>query len=321
MVHYDDCSFTASVRIATRGVLVGLPLLILSIARTPYAGAETDRTVELCNRLAAASYDYRNPYPAVSDDSLMGQSLKNLQAESTCRKALENDKGNLQTKFQLARILILAGKSNEGEKLAIEAAESGYGAASLLLGHSYYKGWIDKPNKSKAVKWFSIAAEHGNADAQLVLGAMYHSGDGVDSDQEKAYQLLDASARQGNAGAQFLLGAMYYEGTFVDRDLAKAFELFKASADQGLVHAQYTTGLMYLDGEGTKKNSPAGLALLTKAAENNYPLAQSKLGSIYFEGKLVEMNKDKSRRLFCLAGAFGKESYFALSGEELICPD
>ena len=309
-----------------KGSVISFLLCVVLLSPSPealfaYGASHSNNSVQLCSWLASAVYDYQESHTPVSDSVLMGQTETNAEAENACRQALIDDPENPQIEFKLARVLILSGRSSEGEQLAKKAAKSGYTAAMFLIGKAYYQGWLGRPDFSKAVEWLSEAANKGHQDAQLMLGTLYRYGHGVKVDLKKAYELLSEAAAQGNSRAQYLLGMMYYEGVFVDQSASIAFSLIKNSADQGVTHAQFTAGLMYLHGNGTTKDPTAGLDLLEKAAISGYSLAQIQLGDIYFEGKLVESDKSRSRDYFCRAGALGKERYFDITREELNCPN
>lgn len=281
--------------------------------------AHAESSIQECDRLAAADYDHQQNSTGISDEALMGRTASNAQAEQACRQAVLTSPENNRARFQLGRVLILGGKSFEGEDYTKMAAESSYLAAAYFLGKSYYRGWIETPNIPEAVNWLTVAAAQGQPDAQHMLGAMYRYGRGTDVDLESAYRLLNEASAQGHAEAGVLLGGMYYEGAYVNRDLKKAFQLFKAAAEKGSRYGQYTAGMMYLQGEGTTKNPTAGLKLLGESAGRNYSLAQIELAKIYHDGELVEKDESKSRHWFCQAGAAGREQYFSLYGKSLSC--
>lgn len=154
-------------------------------------------------------------------------------------------------------------------KLFTKSAELGNDNAAVNLAFIYLSGGTkDMVRNSKAFKLFEKAAEKGNKIAQFMLGYAYYKGFVVKPDYTKAFKLIQAAAT-GDARldeAQLVLGDMYVQGHGTVQNYNNGISAFRSAVSQGNVQAYMTMARIYRDGKITPPNPVMAHALYNIAS-------------------------------------------------------
>ncbi|MBO0905234.1 SEL1-like repeat protein [Jiella sonneratiae] len=221
----------------------------------PTEAAEIDKTVRLCEELAADRFDPARP---AGVKGVYFEKIEADRAVPACRAAQAAHPTEPRLQFLLGRALDASGSEDE------------------------------------AVAWFRKAAEQGDAEGQASLGAMYSEGTGVEKDLVQAVAWFRKAAEQGDTRGQISLGNMYADGTGVEKDLAQAVAWFRKAAEQGDARGQTALGTMYANGRGVEKDPAQAVAWYRKAAEQGDAPMQAYLGAVYLNGILLPKDEIKA---------------------------
>ncbi len=125
--------------------------------------------VTLCDRLAAAGYDYSRPYTMSWADKIDNPTA----AVSACRLEVSRSPNSTRTKFQLARALIYAMQCDEAVTLLKSAGQEGSAAALYLYGDLDNTG-CKKLAMADPLPILERALAMGNARAAMSIGDRYN---------------------------------------------------------------------------------------------------------------------------------------------------
>jgi TPR repeat protein len=164
--------------------------------------------------------------------------------------------------------------------LALPRAESGDGAAQVLLAEMLARGLGVPVNMAESAKWYGKAAEHGVPEAQFRYAAILLQGKYAPKDVKKAKDLTKAAADAGNAAAQFNYGQILIQEHPGDTGVENAYPWFQKAAEQGLPDGEYAVSQVLANGTQTiPRDMPKARLYLIKAAVKGYDTAQLDLGS------------------------------------------
>ncbi|MBV6499324.1 MAG: hypothetical protein CJBNEKGG_01779 [Prosthecobacter sp.] len=180
-------------------------------------------------------------------------------------------------------------------KMFEDASNTGFAAASRLLGAIYENGLGGNArNAKKAVEYYTKAANGNDAEALFRLGNYFETGlrDGegekaeviVQPNPKSALDLYRMAAQNGSAAAFYNVGVYYETGTVVDKDLEKAFGFLMRASTNGVPQAQFRLAGLYQQGGGTQQDSVAALAWFQRSANAGFAPAQLALGQMFETG-------------------------------------
>jgi TPR repeat protein len=106
---------------------LGLTIFALTVAVTGSAWADGHEITE-CDHLVSHGEDPDRVAPGVSDVLLVA-------GEAACREAVKNDPDNVRLRYQLARVLFYAQKTEESMPHLNYAADAGSEQAQFVLGY------------------------------------------------------------------------------------------------------------------------------------------------------------------------------------------
>ena len=290
------------------------------LGRDPYGMAQIARP---CDWLTADFADPQRVAPAVRDGEI------NLaEAAQACSYALLDDPDNARFKFQLGRVLDVAGRDAWARHFYTEAARRGYSAALTNLGYIYQNGIGVEPDyaaameyyrggaalgnlrarvaigvmflrgigverdEAEAVQWFRLASETGWVNAQNALGDRYAKGEGVAQQPETAVALYELASLNGQRNAMHNLGRMLIAGEGVEQDVARGVEWLERGVEYGSQFAPFTLARhLMATGEGAE-NPERVFELLRLAARRSYPRAWLDIARLFDEGRIVERDAE-----------------------------
>jgi TPR repeat protein len=197
------------------------------------------------------------------DNSINGEYVSNLE------KAAEL--GHPLAQFELGRIYVKQGKSNEAVQLLTESANQGTEQAQNLLGKIYFYGLTNTGQRdySTAYYWFNKAADKNVKEAKFMLYKILTSiNKGAINDVEKGFKYLLESSENGYSPAQYELAMHYKNGTFTEVNYEKYHQLVESSAKSGNKLAIYHTMYNYYHGHGIEANHNQAYKWAKIGAEN-----------------------------------------------------
>jgi len=135
--------------------------------------------------------------------------------------------------------------------LELEAkASTGDATAQFELG----KMNLNNGSSNEAVKWLKMSAENGHAAAQNNLGVLYANGRVLTKDNQEAFRWYKKAARQGLGEAEHNVAWMYDQGLGIPEDNQKAVYWYRRAANHGFQASQLNLGIMLGKGEGVSKD-------------------------------------------------------------------
>lgn len=218
-------------------------LIFLSLHITPLHAAQNSpgdtnagdkkALIADCDRLAGHPDDTSHQGPGVKREELNVN-----EALPACKQAMEAFPNIPRLKYQYARTLWAADRTQDAIKLVEQAGSAGHAMSQAGLCAVYYKGRGVTRDYAKAAEWCKMAAEQGDDVAQSYLGWLYMEGAGVPADNEKAAEWLRKAAEQGNVYGQLWLGWMNESGALSSSSLAEARRWYEKAAAQGNTYAK-----------------------------------------------------------------------------------
>ncbi|MGO4447638.1 SEL1-like repeat protein [Phyllobacterium sp. TAF24] len=170
--------------------------------------------------------------------------------------------------------------------LALPRAESGDGAAQVLIADMLARGLGIPVNLAESAKWYGKASEQGNPEAQFRYGTILLQGKYAPKDPVKAKTLMKAAADGGNAMAQFNYGQILVQEHPGALGLENAYPWFLKAATQGLPDGEYAVSQILANGTlAVPRDDAKAREYLIKAAKRGYDTAQLDLGRWFVEGR------------------------------------
>ena len=156
-----------------------------------------------------------------------------------------------------------------------DAIAAGMPEIMHLIGKAYSSG-IDgiKPDRSEAIKWFTISSEKDYSPSQRALVHCFLNAEGK-QDLNRAIGLLEILANKGDSEACLNLGMIYIKNPDV-KDYEKAEKWLKMNELSENADALYLLGEIYEDGgNGIEKDLPKATKLFEKASSLGNDKAQA----------------------------------------------
>lgn len=179
-------------------------------------------------------------------------------------------------------ISIISGIANKADKektlsavqILTEKADAGDIEAQMELTNYYAEKDFEK-----AKHYCKLIAEAGNPNAQYVYAGKYCLFI-QNPDYSAALEWFTKAADQGHAGALRYLGFMYSSGRGVKKDDIKAVEFYQMASEKEDGEACYDLAMHYLDGSGVEESKEKAIEYLQKAIRNGYEEAKVKLAEL-----------------------------------------
>jgi len=125
-----------------------------AVLMRPRPTGRPDRTgLTECDHLAAHPEDPKKKGPGVADEKVEIE-----RAIDACIAAVEYDADDPRRKFQLGRVLYLAGADKQSRAYLDAASAQGYAAADVLIGDSYL---VDEKAAKQALPYYRLALARG----------------------------------------------------------------------------------------------------------------------------------------------------------------
>lgn len=200
--------------------------------------------------------------------------------------------GNVCAAENLGNFYYSRQKYKDSLKWYERATKAGSARAGFEIAMMYRNGFlIDRVDESKEMFWKEQAAQKGFIAAQIELGHQYVEGIGVDADKFKGMYWYEQAAQQGNAEAQYVLNTLFLAGSdeiqfSTDNEMEARYQSSKAKANywlcmaasNGMPQAQYEISRAFDDGRGVLLPTLKQKVLwLYKAAENGSYQAQEEV--------------------------------------------
>lgn len=158
---------------------------------------------------------------------------------------------------------------------------------------------------ASAVAWYGRAAELGYAASMVNLGHLLRAGKGTSADVVRAFELFQHAAEQGYDIALVPLGEMYLIGIGAERNYSAGLNYLRLAADKGLVTAHYHLGRASEKGWGVEQDYKVAAFHYHKAAVQGHPASQGALGYLYRRGWGHDKNFVEAARWYRLAAEQG----------------
>lgn len=277
-----------SIRVAIAAVA------LVAVAATAEA---QDRTpVTECDTLAAHPADPNKVAPGAQWDT-MGDGRAAVYA---CEAATKQYPQSLRLRFQLARALLRAKRSDDAIPMLMDVADKGYKIAFSNLGGMYL---FDRNQPNEALKWFERGVKAGDEASEYHLAEMYMDGLGVPQSMAQAIRLFSPSAERNTAVSIYKIGDIYARGDHtVARDYTKALQYLQRAAGLGFARAQNDIGYMLEQGMGLPKNLAEAVKWYRVAGEQGWGQSQVNLGRLYENGTGVPKDLKEAYYWYRLAG-------------------
>lgn len=217
-----------------------------------------------CDLLTSYDRDHMAVAPAV-DIPTLTRTLPD--AKIACLNDIAAHPDEPRLKFQLARIFLADGLSDDGLTLMQQVAEQGYPVAQYWIGLMHRDGRLVPQDDEIAAEWYGRAIQGGNPHAMYNLAVMKRRGVGVQTDLAGAVALYQRAAGLGHLGALTNLGTMQLKGLGTPQDHDAAFTAMLSAAEQGSIDAMYNMGFFYETGVGTTKDLDTALKWYGQAAD------------------------------------------------------
>lgn len=232
--------------------------------------------------VAAQSADQPDPSPAFTEakNLLNGRGVEKNPEKAFALFEKAAAGGDVDAEAAVGYLLVsgIGTQKDEvrGKKVLAEAAKAGSAKAAYNLA----KLLIDagRENVSEALALMTMAADKGMPEAELELADWYYFGkDGIPVDYAKAFPRYLAAADHGYANAQNTAGLMLSKGMGTGRDPARGVNYFKKAAAQGNAKAQVNLANALIFGNGIEKNKMEALKLLFIASSKGEVTAKNAL--------------------------------------------
>src|SRR5271154_5501923 len=241
------------------GDILGIALLVLTIASGHSPAHAQSADLVLCDRLAADPADPDKPADLKGTAEVAPSDI--ATALKYCRRAAGAPRRAL---YQLGRVYAANQQTPEAIGAWRKAADKGSTSAMVELGVLYGTGAGVARDEDQARKLFERAAQAGNPRGVTNLAAL-SGGTGAPSDPARARELLGKAAET-NPEAQYQLGLMLANGTGGAQDDAGARSLFEKAAAQNPPAALEEMGEFTEQGRGGPKDKTAAKAYYERAA-------------------------------------------------------
>ncbi|SHF19587.1 TPR repeat [Seinonella peptonophila] len=207
------------------------------------------------------------------------------------------DAGNIQAIYLYAKYLLEQKRDiEEGERLLMQAADSGYQNAMLDLAKRYLTGDLLKRNPEKGKKYIYRAAKKGYPQAILELAICLLDGQGLPQQKEEGQNWLNLAVEELKYQPAIVeLGIRLLDGRGYSQDLRRGRKLLKQSFEDP--KAKFEIGSRMLDGRGFQRNVKLGRRYLKKTHGRNrrYPRALCEVGVRYLDGDGLDVNQSMGR--------------------------
>jgi TPR repeat protein len=238
-----------------------------------------DIKVTDCDRLAGSVLDPQG----VTEGVLTGK-IDTAQAFAACDAAVKAKPQVARFQFELGRVLLAMGRSDEALSRFQTAADLGHVRARQTVGYMYALGAGIPTDFERGRAELEKAAAAGDIFAVHTLGAFAYDGRGMKQDFALAKERFEQAARAGHTYSMNALGRMYQRGEGVPVDLEMTRRYWEASADRGDLYGIHNLGYVYLDGIGVPKDPAKALELFRKASDLGHPGAPNSIGRMYVLG-------------------------------------
>jgi len=202
----------------------------------------------------------------------------------------------------------------KGVELEQAAANSGWAAAQVALGHSYEFGTGLPKNVAEGKKWFLKATEQQYPEASEAIAAQYMFDEPHDYDMARIW--LAKGIELGSSSAQYRMGILYRDGFGVGKDYKKAISLFeqaaKAPSQEGIISwfAMSTVGSIYKTGGfGVDRDYNQALQWFLKASNRGNRWAQIEIGEMYEAGLGVQQSYQEAMSWYTKASKTASIAY------------
>ena len=212
-----------------------------------------------------------------------------------------SDSGDPRAQTFIARRQFREGSRESAERLAANAAASGYPPAMTVHASSLRargdKNWLPLMQKAAAMGEPEAMAEYG----------YYLAANGRGADAGRGLEMLERAARQGIVAGQVKQGRVYLQGRLVPRDEERAYNCFRAAAEKGNVEAKYFLAVCLSRGLGCKADPERAAAVAKEAADAGDSYAQLLYGTFLRDGTGVARDSSAALHYFDLAAKGGNE--------------
>ncbi len=231
---------------------------------------------------------------------------------------LAAEKGHLEANYRRALILLNsedAGDRDDARKALESAVEEDPANAGRMLGEAWLRGLLsDKPDRAKAIEWWTKSSEAGDTSS-LILLARLHDGQFGFADQIDEKKAIDSycqAADQGNVAAYLPLGSRLLNGSEEIRDEEEGRAWLDKAIDEGLTVAHLALGDFE---ENIREDIDAAIEDYSAGAEAGQPDCMLRLAAIRFSDRAGEPDPEKGREWLAKAAEAGNaEAHYQLAG-------
>jgi len=226
---------------------------------------------------------------AVCFEQGKGTEVDLAEAKRWYRKGV--DRGEAQSRNNLAGLLGAEGRHRESFELVKLSAQQGYAVSETNLGLCYEFGRGTSRNPEEARRCYASAAAKGCGNAAAALERIDAESAGLIPPRETpaAYlaRLRHHAEDKNDPEALTTLAGAYRAGKFgLVKSTTKAAELYERAAELGEVHAMVNLGMLLRTGDGVNQDREKMFQLYRSAADRGFAWAQLKLGSeLHQDGK------------------------------------
>ena len=220
--------------------------------------------------------DHIEDYLSLADDLYLGYEVKedSDRAISMLRYAISQDRAEALPGYL---------------RMVLDQAENGNPAYQYVAADIYFSGNLVKQDLKQAQQWLIRSSDSGYMAATSLLGYKYLNGEGVGVDYDKAYRYFETAAEDGNALALFGLAHMYSKGLGVDENLVssayyagqsiealenpgydESLELLYDQAEKDSAPHQFILASLLLEGEYIEQDAELAVALYSRSAEQGF---------------------------------------------------
>jgi len=228
------------------------------------------------------------------------------------------NKGDANSQYELANILLLHGNTPEheqaeGRRWLIAAAERYYEPAINKLIDAYEKGQYGFPTDLEKAIFYNdrkvrLLAEKNRRSAQFAYYRSQELQEKIDQGERQAsINELMAPANQGDANAQFQLAHLL----MIERKVKESLAWREKAAENGHPDAQYLEAQRITSSALQKQYAQKAFDYLQSAARQNHPGALAAMGDIYRRG-YQRLNIEKN---LYLAKVYYQEALSLAQGE------
>lgn len=269
--------------------------------------SETEKRSKIatqCDKLAASPWDESNKTGfSVNDYQLETHVVAAIKACNLAvgESSLVESSQNFQSRYQLARTLLMAGEKTDAIYMYEQLKKDGYIAAIIDLGMWFA---LEKADYKKAKVLFELAKEKGSLMANLGFVALYEFNKDLLKDTPTMIKLLQFLVDRDGAGSGFaswVLGNIYLAGdtladgkVVIKKDSTKAIHYFKKAMDKNVPEAFESLAEVYENGLAVTKDYQLAINLYKKAIALSYTGAKTGLERVQKEVDLESKKKNKS---------------------------